>query len=91
MFVTSRSYLFESTMLFIRISVQNHWQHSFHFSQLEVIDHVMNMTRPAIYSREIAVIDFEDIAGIVNPTYFGMVRDPVERFKSSFLFYRSRK
>ena len=46
------------------------------------------MQIPAIYSRETSMIDFEEVDGGPNPTFFGMVREPLKRFKSSYNYYK---
>ena len=57
--------------------------------QRNVVKTVRKLPAPAIFSRELSIIDFEEIDGGPNPTFFGMVREPVARFKSSYNFYKA--
>ena len=45
------------------------------------------LLRPFVYKREMHVIDY---SGIPGPTFFSVMRDPFERFRSRFAFSRNR-
>ena len=45
---------------------------------------------PFIYGQEIHLIDFEAVDGGTNPMFFGMMREPFDRFKSKWQHARRR-
>ena len=57
--------------------------------QLHRIKLVQELAKPALFMEEIHMIDFEKEAGVPNPTFFGIVRDPYKRFKSKWEFSRT--
>ena len=45
---------------------------------------------PFVFGQEIHLIDFETVDGGLNPMYFGMMREPFDRFKSKWQYARGR-
>ena len=43
-----------------------------------------------IFKQEMHFIDFEAISGLPNPLYFSVLRDPVSRFKSKWMWSREK-
>ena len=71
----------------------NHSRHHDEPQQRFFRNRVTRMKRPAIYMQEVHLVDFEghlEEYGLArHPAYFGVMRDPVDRFKSRFQWCRS--
>ena len=52
---------------------------------------VHKLKRPAVYFEEVHLIDFEKLTRAINPSYFGVVRDPYARFRSRWQYTRNPK
>ena len=60
-------------------------------TQVRRIHLARELPKPSLYMEEVHMIDFEEVAGLPNPTFFGIIRDPYKRFKSKFEFSRTTK
>lgn len=62
--------------------------------QLEFLHKMETLPRPALYDRHIYYVEVSDFAKrtrLKTPTWFSMIRDPVDKFVSRFNYLRKRK
>ncbi len=54
-----------------------------------------SLPKPLVYKEEVHFVNFSALASAgdsdSNPTYFGVLRDPLARFKSRFQFVRASR
>ena len=66
------------------------WLHVLYL-QAWLVQQLVHFPRPLIYKQGVHFINFSWFGDFMQPSYFGVVRSPLERFRSRFNFVRNKR